>query len=148
GRPRDYLKDGKRQQLFGPDDPNEPDGTQAFGLDAYLRCVQIVRKIETYLSQLNIDDRTSLNILFYMALDLSARIAKNAYCPPGVIIAIDVERDLTVLALNKSRKRIMSLYKKHGEDDTAAKAKFIVKDLVDALKRDVSPPKKKTSKKE
>jgi hypothetical protein len=66
--------------------------------------------------------------------------SKNAYCPPGKIIGIDVDRDLTDEVLEASYKRIEKLYKKHGGDDAAAKGKGIVADLNKSLRQRYSPP--------
>jgi hypothetical protein len=142
GRPRDYLKDGKRQQLFGADDPSEADTHKPFDFEVYLRCVQIVRKVDDYLALLNLDDKTTLNIRFYVALDLASTCAKNAHCPPGKIQAIDVERDFSEALMQSSYKRIRALYNRHGKDDDAAKGKKMAAGLVSSLKLRHSPSNK------
>lgn len=142
GRPRDYLKDNKRQLIFGADDKDEEDDRHPYGLDVYLRCVQIVRKVESYLSEISADRKTALNVRFYMALDLAAGAVKNAYCPPGKIIGIDVERDLTEAVLGASYKRILKLYEKFGGDDSAAKGKDFIAVLNKSLTQRYSPPRK------
>jgi hypothetical protein len=143
GRPRDYLKDKKRQLLFGADDRDADDESPSYKLDVYLRCVQIVRKVDSFLSALDLDSNTSLNLRFYVALDMATGLAGNAHCPPDKISAIDVERDFTEARLKESYKRLRALYMRYGGDDDAAKGKDMVAALLKSLKKRHSPPKKK-----
>jgi hypothetical protein len=143
GRPRDYLKEKKRQLIFGADEQDETDTRRPYDLDIYLRCVQIVRKVNNYLEQLGVDSKTSLDLRFYMALDLAAGVVKNAYCPPDEVRGVDVERDFTDSLMGASFKRIHRLYKRHGGDDAAAKGKEIIASLTKFLLREYSPPRRK-----
>ncbi len=148
GRPRDYLKDKKRQQLFGADDNDSTDKSEPFDLDVYVRCAQILRRVDAYLGTLSLDEKTSLNLKFFIALDAAAEAIKNAHTPPQMIVRIDVDRDLTDTFLRDSYKRVRRLYRDHGRDDAAAKGpKAMVKGLLTSLKMRHSPSNKSKARK-
>ena len=63
-----------------------------------------------------------------------------------MIMKLDVKNDLPDALINNSYKRVMRLYKKHGEDDDAARGKELVADLQKALVAKYSPPKAGRSK--
>jgi hypothetical protein len=148
GRPRDYLKDKKRQQLFGADDNDSADKSEPFDLDVYLRCTQITRRVDAYLDTLNLDEKTFLNLKFFVALDATVEAIKNAHTPPNLIIGIDVDRDLTDTLLRDSYTRVRRLYRAHGADDDAAKGpKAMVKGLLTSLKARHSPSNKSKKRK-
>ena len=123
GRPKDYLKDGKRQLIFGADDSDSGDSRMPFDLDVYLRCIQITRKIDAFLA--SFESNVALNIRFYMALDLTAGVIGNPHvCPPGDVLEIDVDSDFTDELMASSARRIKRLLRQvGGTQDDAAKSK-------------------------
>lgn len=143
GRPRDFLKEKKRQRLFGADDNDSADESEPLDLDLYVRCVQITRRVDAYLAMLALDENTALNLKFFIALDATAEIIKNAHMPPKPIIEIDVDRDFTDALLKASYQRVRRLYRSHGGDDDAAKGpKAMVKGLLTSLQVRHSPSNK------
>jgi hypothetical protein len=102
-----------------------------------------VRKVDAFLSSLDLDSNTSLNLRFYLALNMSAGVIGNAYCPPNEICAIDIDRDFTEVRLKESYKRMKALYVRYGGDDDAAKGKGMVAALLKSLQKRYSSPKKK-----
>jgi hypothetical protein len=147
GRPREYLKDKKRQVLFGKDDEDQKDTSFPHPLNVYLRCVEIVRKVKDYLRGIaDINDKTSLNLRYYLALDVTVRVIKNAHCPPMLVAEMDVERDLTPELLKVSYKRVRRFYLANGGNDDTARGNKMRKNLVASLKAEFSPSNKSKKK--
>jgi AIPR protein len=146
-RPRDYLKEKKRELIFGSEDSDSGVHIPPHDLGLYLRCVQIVRKVDSYLASLSLDNNTILNLRFYIALDMTAQVTASAYCPIGSILVINVERDFTDKLMKESYQRIHRLYKAHGGNDEAAKGKAMIGKLTsDLIMRHSPPRKRKTTK--
>lgn len=142
GRPRDYLREKRRVLLFGSDD-NDTGGAQPFSLEVYYRCIQIMRKIDSYLESAGTDPQSIKNLRCYIATDLVARRLRHAYYQPYQVVNIDVEGDFTDMIMKRSYDRIEAIYLKHGGNDNASKGKEMKDDLFAQLKSRFARKKKK-----
>lgn len=138
GRPRDYLKDKKRVLIFGGEDleGNKP----AHNLDLYLRCAQIMRRVDRYLDGLNLGSNTTLNIRFYVGLSSAIAGIRNAHCPPDKLIGLNVESDLTDDLIERQVRRVRRIYRQLGANDEAAKNKAMTAELLRLSINQYSPP--------
>jgi hypothetical protein len=148
GRPRDYVnKDTKRWQVFGFDDYRTPEQKELltkykpFDLDIYLRCVNILRRVDEFLEQRVEDNEERRNVRFYVVRYASCAVTKNAYCPPVLLLKANIE-SITDSVLEAGLRAVKKIYKKRGEDDDAAKGKEMLAELDGLLVKKFSPPHK------
>ncbi|MCU1268978.1 MAG: hypothetical protein JWN74_272 [Acidobacteriaceae bacterium] len=127
GRPRDYVvKDSRRWSVFGVDDYRQVVQSELFNkyrpfdLEVYLRCVKILRRVDAFLDPLDQDNVLRRNVRFYLARYVSCAVTKNAYCPPGHLVAADVD-GITDAQLYEGLEEITTIYVSQGANDEAAK---------------------------
>lgn len=146
GRPLDYIKVAvKRHLVFGTTEDEESEGVQPvrpYDSNIYLRCIQILRRVEEYLRRQRVDSITRRNVRFYMARCAAVAANGNAYFPPHELIRLDVDRQLTDGLLDDSYKRVHRLYQFSGGDDDAAKSQKLSGALSRSLINTYSPPNK------
>ena len=146
GRPRDYINDAaKRRQVFGTTEDEEAEGVQPvapYDTEIYLRCIQILRKVDDYLRRRGVDSITKRNVRFYMARCVAVAVNRNAYFPPHQLQRLDVEAKLTDALLADCYTRVHRLYQFGGGDDDYAKNKRMSDALSRSLVNAYSPPNK------
>jgi len=157
GRPRDYINDSeKRFSIFGHDEFDDSKSMSAeisqhrpYDLGVYLRCVQIVRKVEDFLSspELVLDSVARRNLLYYLARWVVCAKIASAYSTPGAVLALDVDQ-LSEADLASGLKAVKRIYKRHGNNDEAAKSPQMGAALNAALKRKYSKRKAGSAKKD
>jgi hypothetical protein len=144
GRPLDYIKTvAKRWQVFGTTEDEESEGVQPVApldLDVYLRCVQVLRKVNDYLRRQRVDSVTKRNVGFYMARCAAVAANGNAYFPPHELMRLDVDAQLNDALLADCYTRVHRLYQHAGGDDDAAKSQRLSASLSSSLIRTYSPP--------
>jgi hypothetical protein len=128
-RPGIYItRDDKYGEVFGPD---------SHDLREYLKCVQLMRRVDSYLGErtdLTRGDRR--NIRYYVAAALACRLT-NSYPPdPVKLVALDAEKcpDSTI---ESALKLVWTKFEKLGPIDAIAKGTELLKKLSAALKREL-----------
>jgi hypothetical protein len=137
GRPRDYVtKDTKRWSVFGPDDYRQPAQESLikqdapYDLEVYVQCVRILRRVDEFLENpgLRLDNTQTRNIRFYLVRYAASALTNNAHCPPGEIKTANVAL-LTDDTLKQYLGVVEPIYRKHGNNDDAAKGKHFIAEL-------------------
>ena len=146
GRPRDYVTDdAKRSQVFGPDDYDKSAKglfrKKPLDLQVYLRCVQILRRVDAFIANLKLEAIEQRNVRFYLIRYAACSLTGNAYSPPGFMKDKYVD-DLSDEELSKGLDIVRTVYMRHGGDDDAAKGKLMNADFDRVLITKFSPPHK------
>jgi hypothetical protein len=107
GRPRDYIKkDALYGSIFGKD---------KYDLNVYLKCIQIVRRIEEFLDALSLDTVHRRNLPSYLSMYATCAQAGNAYAPPKEVLKIDASSALTADFLKDCHDRVFRHYERQTE---------------------------------
>lgn len=127
-RPADYLKDDlKYIEIFASD---------KLQISTYLRCTEIVRRIDEHVLKNNEWSEHNLNLLFYVALCATARLLNNAHVPAQLVNAINLS-DFTAPLLDACYEEVFDVYKQCGGDDKAAKGPDMTSKLVELLEKSI-----------
>lgn len=130
GRPGDYFKDDDRyKSVF--DNP-------AISLPAYLTCVQIVRRVEEFCEENEIESGEERNLKFYVAAFLARDITKLAKPVPEKLPNFsDVAKidNKTIAATYERVKKVFEDLSKSVERDTIARGPDLLKRLDAQWKR-------------
>ena len=87
GRPRDYFKyDAQYESVFG----NEDKDYEPYDLNLYLKSTLIMRRVEEFLEELDIEPILRRNIVFYVAMAAVCIKTGSAYAPPDKILKLDI----------------------------------------------------------
>jgi hypothetical protein len=145
GRPRDYIKkDDLYNSIFGKD---------KYDLNIYLKSIQIVLAVETFLDTLGLETVHRRNLPYWLCMYATCAKIGSAYAPPGEILKLDIST-LTPIFLKDCNDRVFKQYEKlaekyktNGERDHDALAKgqgaHLLKAITAELKRRFNPKKKK-----
>src|SRR5262249_25805561 len=146
GRPRDYvIKDQRRWYVFGLDDyrqPSQPELSnkyKPFDREVYLQCVKILRRVDGFLDQQDIDNVQKRNVRFYLARYISCVLTNNAYCPPADLAACNPDT-ITDAQLQEGLREVLKVYNAKGGGDEAAKNTDMTMELDSILIAKYSPP--------
>jgi hypothetical protein len=141
-RPRDYFKkNDKYSSVFGK---------EKYNLNLYLKSTQILRRVESYLENLDLELIHRRNINFYLCMYVSCAKAANAFAPAGGLLALDVST-LTDEFLKECYGQVWKHYQKLADKlavdgerdfDSLAKGPHLLKALSAELKRRFKPKKK------
>jgi hypothetical protein len=147
GRPLDYVKlPTKRHKVFGVSENEEEnesgDVAKPYDLEIYLRCIKILRRVDEFLADRDLDRITERNVRFYMARCVAVAAIGNAYFPPTELMRVNVEPKLTPELMEECYARVHRLYQRNGGDDDAAKKKKMSDALSRSLIHTYSPPNK------
>ncbi|MGB8542063.1 MAG: AIPR family protein [Candidatus Acidiferrales bacterium] len=149
GRPKGYIQDKtKRWSLFGHDDYDDAEITgdqevlsnPPFGIDVYLNCVLLVRRVDQFLDtpKLRLDAEAKRNIRFYLAKYSACDAIKNAYCSPGKIAEIKVD-EITDESLKAHLEIVRRIYRRHGGNDDAGRSPKMSQSLKKVLLKTFAP---------
>jgi hypothetical protein len=129
-RPGTYLTDeGKYQAVFGSD---------KFNLLVYLKCTQLLRRVDSYLaSQPDLERSDRTNIRFYVASMLACEVTGTFPPTPDAVAKIDIEK-INNNALEWSFATVWKKFQKLGRDDGAAKGPDLLKQLRKLVKSNIT----------
>ncbi len=97
-------------------------------LASYLRCIQILKRVESFLDAKNLDRGTRLNLIFYLAMYVACAALKSARPTRNRIAKLDTS-SLTDDMLNDCYKWLYGKYTALGGDDRAAKGPELIAKL-------------------
>jgi hypothetical protein len=147
GRPRDYVKkDDSYNMIFGKDKHD---------LNIYLKSIQIMRAVETYLDTLALETIHRRNLSYWLAMYCTCARIGSAYSPPKDILKLDINtltKDFMDDCYGRVYKRYESLghnFADNEESDYDALAKGKGEVLLKAITKDLKRrfhSKKKTTK--
>ncbi len=133
-RPGNYFKDDNKYELVF--------GESALDLPAYLTCVQLLRRVEDFLANKEIDRADQKNLKFYV-LALLARALTSCRQPRSqLLLDIDIAKidDKQINLCFQQASRVYRSLAKTSDKDTVARGG-------EMLKRLNKPPRQKTDKK-
>ncbi len=139
GRPRDYFKKNDLySSVFGKDKWN---------LNLYLKSVQILGMVGSFLDKQGIEAIHRRNLNFYMCMYVACAKTSSAYAPPPQVLAIDpqsLSEDFLKDCYDRVRKQYDKLADKLERDyDALAKGPQLLKVLSAELQKRFNPKKKK-----
>ena len=119
-RSGDYINDDDRyKSVFGQD---------VLPLLAFVKCVHIMRAVEAFLDDVNIESGDKWNIKFYIAAGVAREITDELDPSPERIAALDADK-ITVAVLDAIYRRVLKTYRTLGGTDTVAKGPELAKRL-------------------
>jgi hypothetical protein len=145
GRPRDYIKkDDQYNSIFGKD---------KYDLNIYLKSIQVILAVESFLDTLDLETVHRRNLPYWLCMYATCAKIGSAYAPSGEILKLDLST-LTTAFLKDCNDRVFKQYEKlaekhkvNGERDYDALAKgqggHLLKAMNAELKRRFNPKKKK-----
>lgn len=126
-RPSDYLtKDENYNAVFGADN---------FPLNIYLKCVQILRKVQHFIQPLkNLDRTEKLNFKFYVAMLVTCRLTNESKPSIESLEQISLG-DVTDKLLSDCLNEVQAIYRKLNKDGEVVKGP----EFLEAVKKHINP---------
>lgn len=126
-RPSDYLiKDENYNDVFG---------TDKFPLNIYLKCVQILRKVQQFIQPLkNLDRTEKLNFKFYVAMLVSSRLTNEPKPSIESLEQINLG-DINDKLLSDCLKQVQTIYRTLSKDGEVVKGA----EFLEAVKKHINP---------
>lgn len=133
GRPSDYVKDDdKYKQVFGED---------KYPLPVYLSCIQMLRKVESFLDSMkDLERGIRIDVKFYITALLACRLTNEVEPSPQKLINVDVNTIKDTL-IEDCYKRVWKLYEAMGANATIARGPDLNKRLRTYIRRSLSAKK-------
>ena len=151
GRPRDYINQkDKRYEIFGHDEYDDSKQMSSdvakfrpYDFEIYLRCWQIIKRVDQFLNlpELHLDNESRRNLLYYMARAAACTMTKNAHCPPGELLKVDLSLLTDDFMRTQCLQMVKRIYKRNGGNDEAGKNPKTGEELQRKLVKMYSPTK-------
>jgi AIPR protein len=100
----------------------------------FLQCIQIQRKVDDYLDELDLDRGHRPRLRFYMAMFVTCLATKSSHSTKDLILDLNIA-SIDKKTLDDAYKQVNKRYSQAGGDNLAAKGPKIVQGLQRVLKK-------------